>query len=122
MNAGEIEQSKAHIAVETIEYLTNSLVIETILNKSTENISVISLDCEDGLTEETNPFDTFNPLIDDSAEFVIPNKSDFMVTGQSIIMLPYVPHFVTSDGRFKMISTVIKKRIYIDTALKTHRI
>ena len=44
MDTSEIEKSKALITVEIIEYVTNSVVIKTILKKSTGNISVMSFD------------------------------------------------------------------------------
>ena len=47
----ELEKSKAHIIVEIIEYMTNSVVIKTIIKKSTGNISVMSFDSGEGLTE-----------------------------------------------------------------------
>ena len=52
MDTGEIEKSKALITVEIIEYVANSVVIKTILKKSTGNISVMSVDTGEGLTEK----------------------------------------------------------------------
>ena len=39
----ELEKSTAHIIVEIIEYMANSVVSKTIIKKSTGNISVMSL-------------------------------------------------------------------------------
>ena len=61
----EIEKSKAHIIVEIIEYIPNSVVIKTILKKSTGNISVMSFDSGEGLTEKISPFDTFIQVIEE---------------------------------------------------------
>jgi hypothetical protein len=36
----ELETGKAHIIVEIIEYVPNSVVIKTIIKKSTGNISI----------------------------------------------------------------------------------
>ncbi len=44
MKTTDIEIEKAHIIVEIIEYVTNSVVSKTILNKSTGHTSVISFD------------------------------------------------------------------------------
>lgn len=71
MKQDEIEKSKIHITVEIIEYLQNSVVIKTILKKSTGNISVMSFDNGEGLIEKSSPFDTFAQIIDGSAEIVI---------------------------------------------------
>jgi hypothetical protein len=47
-DSSELEKSKAHIIVEIIEYMTNSVVIKTIIKKSTGNISVMSFDSGEG--------------------------------------------------------------------------
>lgn len=108
MDTSEITKSKAHITIEIIEYIPNSVVIKTILKKSTGNISVLSFDSGEGLAEKTIPFDTFVQIIDGSAEIVIGEKTNSLETGQSIIIPAHAPHFVTPNGRFKMIQTVIK--------------
>ena len=108
MNAVEIEKSKAFITVEIIEYLRHSVVIKTILKKSTGNISVMSFDSGEGLTEKTSPFDTFAQIIDGQATIVIDGKSNLLLTGESIVIPAHSPNFVQPNGRFKMILTVIK--------------
>ena len=104
----EIEKSKTHITVEIIEYVTNSVVIKTILKKSTGNISVMSFDSGEGLTEKTTPFDTFVQIIDGKAEIVISGESHFLTIGQSMVIPAHAPNHVKPNGRFKMIQTVIK--------------
>ncbi|MBZ5856995.1 cupin domain-containing protein [Flavihumibacter profundi] len=108
MDTPEIEKSKAHITVEIIEYVANSVVIKTILKKSTGNISVISFDSGEGLTEKTSPFDSFVQIIEGNAEIVISGDSHFLVTGQSIVIPAHAANFVRPNGRFKMIQTIIK--------------
>jgi quercetin dioxygenase-like cupin family protein len=104
----ELEKSKAHIIVEIIEYMTNSVVIKTIIRKSTGNISVMSFDSGEGLTEKTSPFDTFVQIIDGSAEIVIDKITTLLESGQGIIIPAHSPNFIKPNGRFKMISTIIK--------------
>lgn len=104
----ELEKSKAHIVVEIIEYMTNSVVIKTILKKSTGNISVMSFDSGEGLTEKTSPFDTFAQIIEGHAEIVIDKVSHMLGSGQGIIIPAHSPNFIKPNGRFKMISTIIK--------------
>ena len=108
MDNKEVEKSKAHIIVEIIEYVANSVVIKTILKKSTGNISVMSFDSGEGLIEKTTAFDTFIQIIDGNAEIVIDGQSNFLQTGQSIVVPAHTPNFVSPNGRFKMIQTVIK--------------
>jgi quercetin dioxygenase-like cupin family protein len=108
MDTTEVEKSKVHITVEIIEYIQNSVVIKTILRKSTGNISVMSFDNGEGLTEKTTPFDTFVQIIEGVAEVVIRGESHFLLTGQSIVIPAHAANFIRPNGRFKMIQTVIK--------------
>jgi quercetin dioxygenase-like cupin family protein len=108
METGEIEKSKMLITVEIIEYVPNSVVIKTILKKSTGNVSVMSFDSGEGLTEKTSPFDTFAQIIEGNAEIVIRGKSNHLLTGQSIVIPAHAANYIKPNGRFKMISTVIK--------------
>lgn len=104
----ELEKAKVYITVEIIEYVPNSVVIKTILKKSTGNVSAISFDSGEGLTEKISPFDTFVQIIEGNAEIVISGKSFLLETGQSMIIPAHKPNNIKENGRFKMISTVIK--------------
>ncbi|MES2267524.1 MAG: cupin domain-containing protein [Bacteroidota bacterium] len=104
----ELEIGKAHIIVEIIEYVPNSVVIKTIIKKSTGNISIMSFDSGEGLTEKTSPFDTFAQIIEGSAEIVIDNVSHHLNTGMGIIIPAHLSNYIKPSGRFKMIQTIIK--------------
>ncbi|NII26470.1 cupin [Pseudoflavitalea sp. X16] len=104
----ELEKSIAHIIVEIIEYVPNSVVIKTIMKKSTGNISVMSFDSGEGLTEKTSPFETFAQIIEGKAEIVIDKKSSVLESGQGIIIPAHLPNYIKPNGRFKMILTTIK--------------
>ena len=105
----ELEKEKAYITVEIIEYLPNAVVIKTVLKKSTGNISVMSFDSGEGLTERTMPFDTFAQIIDGEANIVISGKSHKLKTGESIVIPAHASNLVKPNGRFKMILTIIKR-------------
>jgi quercetin dioxygenase-like cupin family protein len=104
----EIEKAKAHIIVEIIEYIPNSVVIKSIIKKSTGSISAVSFDSGEALTEKIIPFDTFVQIIDGKAEIVIDGISNLLTTGQSIIIPAHTSNIVRANERFKMISTIIK--------------
>lgn len=108
MDSNEVGKSEVLITVEIIEYVPNSVVIKTILKKSTGNISVMSVDSGEGLTEKTTPFDTFVQIIDGQAEIVINGKSHLLIVGQSIVIPAHAPNLIKPNGRFKMIQTIIK--------------
>jgi quercetin dioxygenase-like cupin family protein len=104
----ELEKSKSHIIVEIIEYVPNAVVIKTIIKKSTGNISLMSFDSGEGLTEKISPFDTFAQIIEGKAEIVIDKISHLLESGQAIIIPAHSPNFIKPNGRFKMILTIIK--------------
>ena len=108
MDNTEVEKSVAHIIVEIIEYVPNSVVIKSIIKKTTGNISVVSFDAGETLTERIIPFDTFVQIIDGKAQIVIDGISNLLDTGQSIIIPSHAANVVRANERFKMISTVIK--------------
>ena len=108
MDNNEIEKSKILITVEIIEYIANSVVIKTIMKKSTGNISVMSVDSGEGLTEKTTPFDTFVQIRDGQAEIVISGKSHILSTGESIVIPAHASNLIKPNARFKMIQTIIK--------------
>ena len=104
----EVEKAKSMITVEIVEYITNSVLIKTILKKSSGNISVMSVDSGEGLKESTSPFDTFAQVIDGKVELIIKDKMHLLQTGESIIIPAHASNYVKPDGRFKMILTVLK--------------
>ena len=108
MGNTEQEKGKTFIIVEVIEYIPNSVVIKTIIKKTTGNITVSSFDSGEALTEKTSPFDTFIQVIDGKAEVAINDVSHQLDTGQSIIIPAHSRNIIKANVRFKMISTVIK--------------
>lgn len=104
----EIEKGSIFIVVEIIEYVPNSVVIKTILKKTTGNISAVSFDSGEGFAEQSSPFDTYIQVIEGKAEIIIDSKSNFLTIGQSIIIPAHTRNKIKANERFKMISSVIK--------------
>jgi quercetin dioxygenase-like cupin family protein len=104
----EHEKGKIFIIVEIIEYVPNSVVIKTIVKKTTGNVSAVSFDSGEVLTEKISPFDTFIQVIDGQAEIVIDNVSNMLETGASIIIPAHSRNSIKANVRFKMLSTIIK--------------
>lgn len=107
MDIIEVEKAKALIIAEIIGYIPNSVVIKTIVKKSTGNISAMSVDTGEALAENLIPFDSFVQIIDGKAEIVIDGVSNFLDTGQSIIIPANTSNIVRANERFKMISNII---------------
>jgi quercetin dioxygenase-like cupin family protein len=104
----EIEKAKSHVIVEIIEYIPNSVVSKTIINKLTGHVSLMSFDKGEGLSEKISPFDTFIQIIEGKANIVINKVSNILNTGQGIIIPAHSSNLIMPNGRFKMISTIIK--------------
>ena len=103
-----IGKSVAQIIVELIEYIPNSVLIKTIMKKTTGNVNVVSFDTGEALTEKISPFDTFIQIIEGRAEIIIAKKSNCLECGEGIIIPAHSSHIVKANGRFKMTQTVIK--------------
>ncbi len=108
MKNKEQEKGNTFIIVEIIEYVPNSVVIKTILDKTSGSVTVSSFDSGEALTEKTTPFDTFIQVIDGKAEIVIDDVSNLLETGEFIIIPAHSRHVIKANVRFKIISTVIK--------------
>jgi len=81
VEAPELEKSKVFIVVEILEYIPNSVLIKTIIRKTTGNVSAVSFDSGEALTERITPYDTFIQVIDGQAEVVINDVSHLLDVG-----------------------------------------
>ena len=108
MGNTEQEKSQIFIVVEIVEYVPNSVVIKSIIKKTTGNIPVSSVDTGEDLARKISPFDTFIQVIDGKAEVVINDQSHMLDIGHAIIIPAHSPNIIRSNVRFKIISTVIK--------------
>ena len=98
-----LEKSKAHIIVEIIEYISNTVVNKTIIKRSTGNITISSLDAGEELSPKKLPYDIYIQIIDGSAELMIKLK-----LGEGIIIPAHSTYRFNANVQFKMISTIIK--------------
>ncbi|WP_067031764.1 cupin domain-containing protein [Allomuricauda sp. CP2A] len=108
MENTEVEKSKVFIIVEIIQYVPNAVVIKTIIKKTTGNVTAVSFDSGENLTEKISPFDTFIQIIEGRAEILINDNSHTLETGHSIIIPAHSRNTIKANERFKMISTIIK--------------
>lgn len=108
MVINEQKKSKVFMVLDIIGYAPNSVVIKTILKKSTGNVSAVSFDTGESFTEKISPFDIFVQVIEGRAEVVIEDISNLLETGNSIIIPAHTRSAIKANERFKMISTVIK--------------
>lgn len=104
----ELEKSKPHIIVEILEYVPNSILIKTIIKKTTGNITVSAVDAGEELAEKTLAFDCFVQIIDGAADVVIRGEKVRLALGGAIIIPAHSSHRIAATEQFKMISTIIK--------------
>ena len=103
-----IEKGRAFHVADIIEYQPQSILIKSILRKTTGHISAVSFDEGEVLIGIISPFDTFLQIIDGNAEIIIDEKSNLLETGESIIIPAHTGNTIKANVRFKMISTIIK--------------
>lgn len=108
MGSNEFEKGKAFSFNDSVDYSEGGIVSKTVLKKETGNISLFSFDKGEALSEHTAPFDAMIQVVDGKGEIIIGGKSNFLETGQTIIMPANIPHAVKAVERFKMVLTMIK--------------
>jgi len=105
---GELEKGMPHIVVEIIEYVENAVVSKTIIKKSTGNVTAMSFDRGEELTDKISPFDNYIQIIDGAAELVIDKETHLLKLGNGIIIPAHAQHCFNAREKFKIISTIIK--------------
>jgi quercetin dioxygenase-like cupin family protein len=108
MDNAEFGKSTTFVIGDTLGYVSNSVVIKTIIRKTTGHVSAVSCDAGEILSEKVSPFDTFLHVLDGKAEIVIDDESNTVETGQSIIIPAHARNTIKANVRFKMLSTIIK--------------
>jgi quercetin dioxygenase-like cupin family protein len=104
----EQEKSKSFMAIEIIEYVPKSVVIKSIIKKTTGNVSAYSVDSGETISNSMSAFDTYVQIIEGHAEVNIAGVVSKLKKGESIIIPAHTVNKITANKRFKMISTTIK--------------
>src|SRR5512139_670353 len=106
MDSNEFSKSAVFSFSESVDYSAGAIVSKTVLKKQTGNISLFSFDKGEALSEHTAPFDAMIQVVDGKGEIIIGGKSNFLETGQTIIMPANIPHAVKAVEKFKMVLTM----------------
>lgn len=104
----DVDKSKRFLIAELIDYVPQAVVMKTILNKSTGNVTASSFDSGQYLPEKVSPFDTLIQIIEGRAEVLINDSLLILETGESVIIPAHAKNTIRANKRFKMISTMIK--------------
>jgi quercetin dioxygenase-like cupin family protein len=108
MNNNDIKKAEVQNISSIIEYIPDSVVIRSIIQKSTGRITAAAFDSGEEIIGKISRFDTLIQIIDGNAEIVIDDKSNLLKTGQFIIIPANSRNMTRANVKFKMLSTVIK--------------
>ncbi len=108
MNNPEFKKLKIFRVVDMNDYANNSVVMRTIINKTTGNINAISVDQGEQITEKLSRFDHFIQIIEGKAEILVNDQIYNLSSGQCIIIPANSQNTIKANEKFKMISTIIK--------------
>jgi quercetin dioxygenase-like cupin family protein len=94
-----------------VPYAEGSVVSKTLLDKGIGNITLFSFDKGQGLSEHTSPFDAVVHILDGSSRITIGGVPQTVGTGEMIVMPANVPHALDAQEPFKMLLTMIRKKV-----------
>ncbi len=97
-----------------IQYADGSVISKTLIDKGIGNITLFSFDAGQGLSEHTSPFDAVVHIIDGESEITINGNTQTVKTGEMIIMPANVPHALKAKVPYKMLLTMIRKKVEKD--------
>jgi len=107
----EFEKAEAFRNVEIIEYIPNSVVVKTIIKKTSDNIRLVPFNPGEASAEKVIPYDTLVHITQGKAEVVLNGIPNLLDTGQSIVIPANTLNIIRSNERFKIISTIINTDI-----------
>jgi len=93
---------------DNIDYADGSVVSQTLLKKTTGNITLFAFDAGQGLSEHTAPFDAVVHILDGQAKITIGGMENTVSSGQMLIMPANVSHALHAEERFKMLLVMIR--------------
>ena len=93
---------------ENVQYADGSVVSQTLLKKTTGNITLFAFDAGQGLSEHTAPFDAVVYILEGQAIITIGGKENTVSSGQMLIMPANVSHALHAEKQFKMLLVMIR--------------
>ena len=102
---------KAFNLVDYVIYADGSVISKTLIDKGIGNITLFSFDKGQGLSEHTSPFDAVVHILDGQAQITIGGEETLAKNGEMIIMPANVPHALFAEEQFKMLLTMIRKKV-----------
>jgi len=103
----EIAKAQAITLKGHIQYMDDSVVSKTIIDKETGSLTLFAFDAGQGLSEHTTPFDAVAEILEGEAKLNIGGQEITAQAGQIVVMPANVPHSITAEKRFKMMLSMI---------------
>lgn len=100
---------------ELVEYKEGRVVSRTFSQNPSLSLTLFAFDKGEGVSTHTAPGDAMVQVLDGEATVNIDGKEMTVGPGQVVVMPANVPHAVTAVKRFKMILTVVKKPVTIQS-------
>ena len=100
---------------ELVEYKEGRVVSRTFAQNPSLSLTLFAFDKGEGVSTHTAPGDAMVQVLDGEATVNIDGKEMIVSPGQVVVMPANVPHAVTAVKRFKMILTVVKKPVTIQS-------
>lgn len=105
-----LPKSQAHVILEIVEYVPDTIVCKTIIKSSKGKLSVIAFDKSEKFCETSALYDTYVQIIDGKAEVTIGNKDWELILGEGLIIPVNTIYCFKANSEFKMITTIIKTK------------
>lgn len=107
-NDSAMPKSQAHIILEIVEYVPDTIVCKTIIKNSGGKLSAVAFDKGEKFCVTTAKYDTYVQIIDGKAEVTIGSKDWELKLGENMIIPVNTVHCFKANSEFKMITTIIK--------------
>ena len=104
-----LPKSQAHIILEVLQYIPDSIVCKTIIKNIGDKLSVVAFDEGENFCEKLSEYDLYVQVIDGNAEVTIDHKNFKINLGDSLIIPMNTWHCFKASEQFKMITTIIKQ-------------
>ena len=98
-----------------VDYEQGRVVSRTFAQNPTLSLTLFAFDAGEGVSTHTAPGDAMVHVLDGEALVNIDGNEMTVGTGQVVVMPANVPHAVTAVKRFKMILTVVKGAVAIQS-------
>ena len=98
-----------------VEYGEGRVVSRTFAQNSSVSLTLFAFDAGEGVSTHTAPGDAMVQVLDGEALVTIDGKEMTAGPGQVVVMPADIPHSVTAVKRFKMLLTVVKKPVGIQS-------